>query len=112
MDSGNADPVQNQHAFWSTVRSGLLRHRSLSIVSVAIALFLVMFACQSRPDGVDVKPITSPEFTAGPDFLARVQRQFDGRAADWSKNGVGYLVYRIPNSRPGVEILRDVNVVP
>jgi hypothetical protein len=110
MVSGKADPVHNQHAFWSTVRSGLLRHRRLGIVSVTIALFLVMFACSSRPDGVDVKPITSLQFTAGPDFLARVQRQFDGRAADWSKNGVGYLVYRIPNAHPGVEIFRAVNV--
>src|SRR4051794_12579892 len=110
MDSGNALPVQDQRDCWSTVRSGLSRHRRLSIVSFAIALLLVMFACPSRPGGVDVKPITSLQFTAGPDFLARVQRQFDGRAADWSKNGVGYLVYRIPNAHPGVEIFRDVNV--
>jgi hypothetical protein len=66
--------------------------------------------CSSKPDGVDVKPITALRFTAGPDFLGRIQRQLGGNAADWSKNGVGYLVYRLPNPHPGDLIFRDFNV--
>jgi hypothetical protein len=67
-------------------------------------------AAASRPDGVDLNPITSLRFNAGPDFLARIQRQLGGAAADWSKNGVGYLVYRLPNPDPDSQVFRSVNV--
>jgi hypothetical protein len=57
-----------------------------------------------------VRPITSLQFTAGPDFLDRVQGQLGGAAADWSKNGVGNLVYRRPNQGQDTQIFRNVDV--
>lgn len=75
-----------------------------------VAVCLASRACPSKPDGVDVRPITSLQLTSGPDFLYRIQRQLGGRAADWSKNGVGYLVYRLPNPDPDVRIIRNVDV--
>jgi hypothetical protein len=73
------------------------------------ALFLARCGFSSTPRGVDVRPITSLQFTAGPDFLNRVQRQLGGGAADWSKNGVGHLVYRLPRDRD-TPIFRNFDV--
>ena len=75
-----------------------------------MALFLVKCGFSSKPGGVDVGPITSLHFTAGPGFLDRVQRQLGGNAADWSKNGVGYLVYRLPNHDQNTQIFRNIDV--
>lgn len=92
-------------------RSWLSRHR-IGVVSLAAAAFLASRACPSKPEGVDLKPITSLRFTAGPDFLDRIRRQLGGSAADWSKNGVGYLVFHPPKSDADSDhgIFRDVNV--
>jgi hypothetical protein len=92
-----------------SIRFKLRKHYLLSIVGLMAALFLVRCGFSSTPRGVDVKPITSLEFTAGPDFLNRVQRQLGGRAADWSKNGVGHLVYRLPRDRD-TPIFRNFDV--
>ena len=75
-----------------------------------MALFLVKCGFSSKPNGVDVRPITSLHFTAGPGFLDRVQRQLGGNAADWSKNGVGYLVYRLPDHDQKTQIFRNIDV--
>jgi hypothetical protein len=91
-------------------RSGLLHHHRLGIVSLVVAVCLASPGCSSKPDGVDVKPITSLRFTAGPDFLEGIQRHLGGNAADWSKNGVGYLVFQPPNPDPDHRIFRSVNV--
>lgn len=98
-----------RRAYQWIFRSGLYRHR-LAVVSLVIALCLASRACPSKPNGVDLKPITSLRFTAGPEFLVRIQRELGGNAADWSKNGVGYLVYRFPSPHHDDMIFRDFNV--
>jgi hypothetical protein len=75
-----------------------------------VALSLAISGCSNKPNEVDLRPITSLQFAAGPDFLNRIQRQLGGRAADWSKNGVGYLVYRLPNPEPATPIYRNIDV--
>jgi hypothetical protein len=82
----------------------------LGVISLVVALFLATSGCSSKPNDVDVRPITSLQFAAGPDFLNRIQKQLGGRAADWSRNGVGYLVYRLPNPQPNTPIYRNVDV--
>lgn len=104
-----ADLENDRGFFWRTVGSSVLRHRRRSLLIVAIA-FCVFMLRPSRPDGVDVTPITTLHFAAGPDFLARVQLQLQGRASDWSQHSVGTLVYRIPNADPSVGINRSVNI--
>jgi hypothetical protein len=99
-----------QRACQQSVRFDPRHHYRLGVVSIVVAVSLASSACSSMPDGVDLRPITSLQFTAGPDFLDRIQRQLGGRAADWSKNGVGYLVYRLPNPDPGTPIIRNVDV--
>src|SRR5690349_20986085 len=91
-------------------RSEPLHQHLLSVVGLSVAVCLAGSGCSSKPDGVDVRPITSLQLTAGPDFLDRIQRQLGGKAADWSKNGVGYVVYRLPNADPNVPIFRNVDV--
>jgi hypothetical protein len=97
-----------ERAFQRIFRS-LFRHR-VGMVSLVVAVFLASRACSRKPDGVDLTPIISLQLIAGPDFLARIQRQLGGRAADWSKNGVGHLVYRLPNPDPDTPIFRNVDV--
>jgi hypothetical protein len=94
-----------------THRSFLYRHR-VAAVCLAVALALGTRACPSRPDGVNLAPITSLRLTAGSGFLAGIQRQLGGTAADWSKDGVGYLVFHPPvsESDPDHLIFRDANV--
>jgi hypothetical protein len=99
-----------RHASLPSVRSEPLHHHLLGVVGLVVAVCLASSGCSSKPDAVDVSPITSLQLTAGSDFLNRVQRQLGGRAADWSKNGVGYLVYRLPNPNPDVRIYRNVDV--
>jgi len=41
------------------------------VVSLIVAAFVASRAYSSKPDGVDLTPITSLQLTAGPDFLAR-----------------------------------------
>jgi len=82
----------------------------LGFVSLLLAVCLASSGCSSKPDGVDVRPITSLRLNAAPDFLSRIQAQLGGRAADWSRNGVGYLVYRLPNPDPDVPIFRNIDV--
>jgi hypothetical protein len=84
--------------------------KRVGVVSLMVAVCLATLACPSKPDGVDIKPITSLRLTAGPDFLEAIQRHLGGRAADWSKNGVGYLVFQPPNPDPGHRIFRSLNV--
>jgi len=91
-------------------RSKLREHYRLSFVALMMALFLAKCGFSNTPAGIDVRPITSPRFTAGSDFLDRVQRQLGGAAADWSKNGVGHLVYRRPNHGQDTQIFRNVDV--
>ena len=98
----------HQRAYERGMRSSS-SHR-LAAVSLVVVVCLAIPGCSSKPDGVDLRPITSLQFTAGPDFLDRIQRQLGGMAADWSKNGVGYLVYRLPNADPGTPIYRNVDV--
>ena len=104
------DSDLHERVFQGFFRS-LFRHR-VGLASLAVAVFLASRACPSKPDGVDLKPITSLRFTAGPDFLDGLQRQLGGSAADWSKNGVGYLVFHPPTSASDSDhrIFRDVNV--
>jgi hypothetical protein len=90
-----------RHASLRSVRFEPLRHHLLGLV---VAVCLASSGRSNKPDAVDVRPITSLQLTAGPDFLNRIQKQLGGRAADWSKNGVGYLVYRLPNPDPNVKI--------
>lgn len=96
-----------RHASLRRVRFEPFHHHLLGL---AVAVCLASSGCSSKPDAVDVKPITSLQLTAGPDFLNRIQKQLGGKAADWSKNGVGYLVYRLPNPDPNVKIYRNVDV--
>lgn len=67
-------------------------------------------ACSSKPDGVDVKPITSLQFIAGPDFLAKIQRHYDGKTYDQSWHGAGVLVIPLPSPDPDNRIFRSLNV--
>jgi hypothetical protein len=101
----------HERVFQRIFRFPLYRHR-VGVVSLIVAVCLAIRACPSKPDGVDLKPITSLRFTAGPEFLDGIQRQLGGSAADWSKNGVGYLVFHPPKSAsdPDHRIFRDVNV--
>jgi hypothetical protein len=92
-----------------SIRFKLRKHYRLCVVVLMAALFLARCGFSSTPRGVDVRPITSLQFTAGPDFLNRVQRQLGGGAADWSKNGVGHLVYRLPRDRD-TPIFRNFDV--
>jgi hypothetical protein len=92
-----------------SVRFEAVQRYRLGVVSLVVALSLASSGCSSKPDDVDLRPITSLQFTADSDFLDRIQRQLGGRAADWSRNGVGYLVYRLPNPGPGTPI-RNVDV--
>lgn len=105
------DGDRHERVFQPIFRSWLYRHR-VGVMSLVVAVFLAIRACPSKPDGVDLKPITSLRFTAGPDFLGGIQRQLGGSAADWSKNGVGYLVFHPARSAsdPDHRIFRDVNV--
>lgn len=100
----------HQGACRQGVRSGPLHHLRLGLVSLAVAVCIASPGCSRKPDGIDVKPITALRFTAGPDFLGRIQRQLGGNAADWSTNGVGHLVFRLPTPHPGDLIFRDFNV--
>jgi len=88
------------------------RHGTFGLISVLAAGCIAIGGCAaaSRPDGVDLTPITSLRLNAGSDFLAGIQRQLGGAAADWSKNGVGYLVFRPPNPDPDHQVFRSVNV--
>lgn len=59
-----------------------------------------------------MSPITSLRLTAGSGFLSGIQRQLGGTAADYSKDGVGHLVFHPPDSEsdPDQLIFRDANV--
>lgn len=91
--------------------SPVYRHRVL-VLCLVVAVSIGIRACPSTPDGVNLTPITSLRLSAGPDFLAGIQRQLGGDAADWSKNGVGYLVFHPPDLKSDPEhlIFRDANV--
>jgi hypothetical protein len=92
-----------------SIQLKLRKHYRLCVVGLMAALFLARCGFSSTPRGVDVRPITSLKFTARPDFLNRVQRQLGGDAADWSKNGFGYLVYRLPRDGD-TPIFRNIEV--
>lgn len=77
---------------------------------LVVGVFVISRVCSSRPDGLDVRPLTSLHLTANADFLTRVQKQLGGGAADYSKNGVGYLVYRVPDTDPNAAIFRNIDV--
>jgi len=93
-----------------SVHSEPLNRQFLGFVSLLLAVCLASSGCSSKPDAVDVRAITSLRLNAGPNFLSRIQAQLGGRAADWSRNGVGYLVYRLPNPDPDVPIFRNIDV--
>jgi hypothetical protein len=90
--------------------SKVIRYGTVVLAVITIPALMISVGCSSKPDGIDVEPITSLRFTSGPDFLQRVQQELDGNAADYSKNGVGYLVYRLPNPDPDTRIYRNVDV--
>ncbi len=87
----------------------LSRYR-IGVLLLVVGVFVISQACSSKPDGLDVRPITSLRLATNADFLTRVQKQLGGGAADYSKNGVGYLVYRVPDNGPNAAIFRNIDV--
>ena len=57
-----------------------------------------------------MRPITSLSLHTDSDFFAKIQRELDGKATDYSKNGIGYLVFIFPNQDPEKLIFRSGNV--
>jgi hypothetical protein len=61
---------------WRDVRFEKLRHGALGLISVLAAGCIAVAGCAvSRPDGVDLNPITSLRFNAGSDFLGPAMRE-------------------------------------
>jgi hypothetical protein len=100
--SGNEKRMRQRNKLWR-----------LTAAILAAAASIANSGCSSEPSGIDVKPVTSLRLNTGADFFDKIHAQLSGPVYDYSKNGIGYIVYRIAPQTldsPNIEVFRDINV--